>query len=122
MTADEKDVIYAKGTIKNFLSNESPATLYFDGTNIQTGEHIRRKIKLSKKVRGYDKEGNKLKKEDYPAPNEIYDGRLILETWVWEGKNCMRVLNFEINECLGSDNPFDAFDKIEDEIENFSLI
>ena len=122
---DNKDIIYAKGTIKNFLVDDSPATLYFDGEDIQSGERIKRKIKLSKRVRGYNKEGKLIAKKDYPRPEEVYNGRLIIESWLWEGKNCMRVLDFEVAECLGEHrpyNPFDEFGKIEDEIENFSLI
>ena len=109
---DDKDIIYVAGIIKHFQTDETPYTLYFNGKNISTGEDIRRKIKLSKKVKGYRSDNSNLviPESDYPKRDEIYKAKLMVETWSWNGKSCMRILAFELEKYLGKNeqytNPF----------------
>lgn len=105
-TENEKEIKFASGLISYFgdtekNNNSDKLSLDFDGT-FDDGEKIKRNIKISKYVKGYDgNDHSQLYKNQYPKKENIYRGSIQLETWEWEGHNCLRVIAFEIDEDLG---------------------
>lgn len=109
--SEKQKIRFASGKIAYFgysdLDDENAdnnkRSLYFNG-NYDDGqrEPLKRNIKLSRYVQGYNgKTSELLFKSDYPKPDHIYLGKLQVETWKWQGHNCVRILAFEITEDLG---------------------
>lgn len=132
----DKRMVYAVGAIRYFTNTDRDKSLYLDGVILSTGEEIHRNIKLSKHIRGYCKDRDSLiPYSEYPRRDTIYVGKLVLETWSWEGNHCMRVTAFQIDDTLGvgssrlfSRNPFtslqsymDSHDISEQEIAQSSI-
>ena len=111
----EKELIFVNGEISYFnykepFDKKRKPTLYFKGE--KDGQPFAREIKLGRYVKGFDKDHQILLRRDYPKYDHVYKADLQLETWEWEGHNCMRVIAFHIAEDLGKnkylENPFNA--------------
>lgn len=112
MTDTEKEIVFTKGTISYFNYKEpfdrnNKPSLHFKSDD---EEQYSRTIKISKYVKGYDKEDKILLRQDYPKYDHVYEGELQLETWEWNNHKCMRVIAFKILDDNGKnkylENPF----------------
>lgn len=117
---DDKVIVYAQGIIKHFDIDGDTPSLYFDGELLDGSEKIKRNIKLSKRIIGY-KAGNNspISRTEFPKKNDIYEARIMIETWDWNGHNCKRVLAFELHKYLGLNENYSEDGEI---INPFSLI
>lgn len=115
MVDTEKEIIYIEGIISYFnykepFNKDNKPSLHCKGVD-EGDQELSRTIKISKYVKGYDKENKILLRQDYPLYDHIYKGTLQLETWLWNGHQCMRVIAFKILDDLGVNqylqNPFE---------------
>lgn len=118
---ENKEIMYAEGVIKHFTLSDEDRSLYFDGDVVESGEHIHRNIKLSKRVAGY-KSGSDtpLSKDDFPKRNDIYNARIMIESWEWNGHNCKRVLAFELLDYVGKNKSYVSENKIANPFNRFN--
>lgn len=95
----DKRVVYATGYVTDFgvkKPDDCKATLYFNG-KLDDGTIVSRLIKLSKKFKCFDYDATKpMREQELPKDNALIYANLQLETWVYNGRLCMRVLAMEI--------------------------
>lgn len=103
--SEEKQQRMATGLISYFTMNDGDQkdSLYFDGKFDDNGEILKRKLKISKYVKGFNPTTDEqITKDMYPSKDMIYNARVQVEQWEWEGHNCIRVIAFEIYDCVGN--------------------
>lgn len=105
--SEDKQQRMATGLISYFTMNEGEQkdSLYFDGIFDDNKEQLKRKLKISKYVKGYNPATDEqITRDAYPDKNKVYKARIQVEQWEWEGHNCIRVIAFEIYDCVGENH------------------